>query len=71
MKCRCRGFRSLIVNQSPMFKGWDLCRPCALNAGSAGSPAEVMKHLKDALAFALDIERASEKGQPTARSGLF
>jgi hypothetical protein len=59
MRFRCRGFRSLIVNQSPMFKGWDLCRPCALNAGLAGS-AEVMEHLKDALAFALDIEWASE-----------
>jgi mRNA-degrading endonuclease toxin of MazEF toxin-antitoxin module len=35
---RCRGFRSLIVNQSLMFKGWDPCPPCALNAGSAGFP---------------------------------
>jgi hypothetical protein len=39
-----------------MFKGWDLCRTCASNAESA----EVMEHLKGALAFALDIERASE-----------
>ena len=37
MRCRCLGFRSLIVNQSLMFKGWDLSRPYVLNAGLAGS----------------------------------
>jgi hypothetical protein len=59
MRFACRAFRSLIVNQSPMFKGW-ISADCAPGTQNRQALGRVMEHLKNALAFALDIEPASD-----------
>ena len=51
MKYRCRGFRSLIVNQLPTVR---------LGRRIGRLAAGIVKRLKDALAFALDLEHPSE-----------
>ncbi len=59
MRFRCHDLRFWIVNQSNV-QGLGSLPTVRLERRTGRLSAEVMEHLKNALAFALDIERASE-----------
>jgi mRNA interferase MazF len=60
MKCRCRGFPFLIVKSVANVQGLGSLPTVRLERKIGRLPVGIMEQLKDALAFALDLERASD-----------
>ena len=59
MRCRCRAFRSSIENPSPNVQGLGSPPTVRLERKIGRLSAEIMERVKDALAFALDLQRDS------------